>query len=115
MLRQNVPVVIRIVNFDDGLHSMYAPSLGVNILALPGKHATPEAKEQPGAVGLEEYTENGVVPHVTTYTFTPTKAGFFRWHCTIPCDGGRTKHWAMSESKYGPDQNGYMAGYFVVR
>ncbi|MDA8049344.1 MAG: hypothetical protein M0002_04940 [Rhodospirillales bacterium] len=98
VLKKGVPAVIRVINYDDGLHSMYAPGLGVNTIMMPGKHV--------GAT---------LQPTTTTFTVTPTKTGLFRWQCTIPCDGGINEHWAMSAGFDGHSQVGYMAGFFVVR
>lgn len=85
-------VTISIDNTDDGQHTMTAPELGLNIL-VPGK--------KDGQDG------------VATYTFTPTKAGNFRWFCAIPCDSDNN-YWDMQASVDGPDQSGFMAGAFTV-
>ncbi len=79
-----------------------------------GRRVATDASVKLGAGGADDEAENGVRPTITEVTFTPTRTGLFRWHCTIPCDGSNG-HWAMSESPYGPGQNGYMAGYFIVR
>ncbi len=92
VLKKGVPVTLRVVNYDDMVHSVTAPGLGLNLIAAPGKD-----------VG------DNVVPVTTTVTFTPTATGEFRWHCMGPCDP-----WSMTASFDGPDRNGYMAGYFMV-
>lgn len=107
MLKKGVPTELRIINYDDGPHSMYAPGLNLDVLVMPGKRVPIEASVSPAPHSF-------IRPTVTTATFTPAHAGIFRWHCTMPCDG-ENGHWAMSMSPLGPDQNGYMAGYFVVR
>jgi len=76
-----IPVTVTVENFDSGMHSLTAPSLGVNQM-------------------MKAATKDGV-PAVTTFTFTPTKAGDFDWKCIVPCDGAGG--WAMSHT-------GYMAG-----
>ena len=63
VLKKGVPTELRIVNYDDGPHTMYAPALNLDVLVMPGKRVPIEA----------------------------------------------------SVSPLGPDQSGYMAGYFVVR
>jgi hypothetical protein len=50
----------------------------------------------------------------TTYTFTPTKKGQFRWHCIFPCDSGSGKGTPMKTSFDGQDADGFMAGYIEV-
>jgi len=86
------PVTISIQNMDEMPHSMTAPELGLNIMI-------PAAKDgKPGTVD---------------FTFTPTKAGTFRWYCAIPCDGD-THGWAMTPSAKGFGQEGFMAGTINV-
>ena len=92
VFQQGVPVTLKIVNHDDMVHTITAPGLGLNIIVQPAQKV------------------NGkLVPKVTTATFTPKKAGDFRWHCMGPCDP-----WTMQKSFDGPDRDGYMAGHFVV-
>lgn len=86
------PVTISIQNMDEMPHSMTAPELGLNIVV-------PAAKDgKPGTVD---------------FTFTPTRAGTFRWYCAIPCDGD-TQGWAMTPSAKGFGQEGFMAGTIHV-
>ena len=54
-----------------------------------------------------------VTPTTTTFTFTPTKAGVFRWFCTLPCDD-EAKYWAMSQGFGGLGKEGFMARFIVV-
>jgi uncharacterized cupredoxin-like copper-binding protein len=115
VLHKGVPVTISVINYDDAMHSITAPDLGVNIMIKPGVHTKGGENDQANAAeDVDTTPEDGVKPTVTTYTFTPNKVGEFRWNCMIPCDGGKTKHWAMSPGAGGPDQIGYMAGYFTV-
>lgn len=86
------------VNHDDMPHSFTAPGLHVNVIVKAATH-------QKGSEAIK--------PTETVYTFTPTKAGQFRWHCNMPCDGG-AKRWAMKAGTNGRDQQGFMAGYVVV-
>lgn len=83
---QGVPTTITVYNYDSGQHSITSPTLGLNI----------QLKGSP---------KNGV-PGVTTYTFTPTKAGDFTWQCVVPCDT-EANGWAMSH-------DGYMMGKITV-
>ncbi len=83
-----------IYNYDEGPHTITCGALGLNIIIKPAVKA-------------------GKIPSRTVCIFTPRKKGTFRWHCVMPCDGGG-HHWAMSQSKQGLCQNGYMAGYFIV-
>jgi plastocyanin len=96
-LKVGTPVDLTIVNYDEGPHSITSKQMGLNIMVKPG----------------HEQADGSVTPVTTEYSFTPTKKGVFRWHCAIPCDKGG-KFWAMSKGYDGPDQDGYMAGYFVV-
>ena len=96
VLKKGVPATIKVINYDEGAHSITAPSLGLNLTIKPGieKGAT-------------------VTPVTTTFTFTPTKTGVFRWWCALPCD----KHqnfWAMNKGYGGPGKEGFMAGSIVV-
>lgn len=112
VLHKGVPVTMRIVNYDDAMHSITSGPLGVSIMIKPGtdvKKGDTEAKNAPE----EMKPENGVKPAVTTYTFTPSQVGQFRWNCVVPCDG-KPDHWAMTKSFDGMGHDGYMAGYFFV-
>ena len=86
-------VTISIANFDDMPHSWTSPDLGINIMLPPAKSED--------------------TPTITTYTFTPKKAGTFRWFCAIPCDSD-TDGWAMKMSAKGPGQDNFLAGYVTV-
>ena len=106
VLWKGVPVTMTVVNYDDGAHAIAAPDLGVVITIKPG---TREKK----AVDVEpEGKHPHIMPSVTTVTFTPKKAGTFRWFCTHMCDG--PSHWSMSAGYDGPAQDGFMAGFFRV-
>lgn len=96
VLRKGVPVTFTVINLDDMRHSISAPGLGVNITIKPGV----------------DRKDGGIAPTKTTFTFTPAKAGEFRWYCLFPCD--MPTHWAMSASYDGPGQNGFMAGVIRV-
>jgi heme/copper-type cytochrome/quinol oxidase subunit 2 len=98
VLKVGVPVTLTVVNYDEGPHSITAPNLGLNLMLKSGK-------EQP---------DKSVIPVTTTFNFTPAKKGVFRWFCALPCDD---KHgaWDMKAGYSGPDKEGFMAGFFVVR
>jgi heme/copper-type cytochrome/quinol oxidase subunit 2 len=96
VLRKGARVAVTVVNLDDMKHSITAPGLGVNIMIKAGMDR-----------------KNGTIaPSTTTYTFTPAKAGEFRWYCLFPCD--MPQHWAMTASYDGPDRDGFMAGIIRV-
>lgn len=76
---QGVPVTITIYNFDNMKHSVTSSDLGLNIQANPSK-------------------KDGD-PGVTTVTFTPSKAGDFKWQCVDPCDTDNNQ-WSMSHDGY---------------
>lgn len=99
VLKAGEPVTITIVNYDDTTHSLTAPDLGLNIVVKPGKDVA----------GSDQVT-----PVATTFTFTPTKKGQFRWHCMFPCDTGSGKGVAMKSTFDGQDADGFMAGYIEV-
>jgi len=86
VLRKGVAVTFTVINFDDMHHSITAPGI--------------------------DRRNGAITPSTTTYTFTPTKAGQFRWFCVFPCD--MPTHWAMSASYDGPDRDGFMAGIIRV-
>lgn len=89
-------VVVTVYNYDEGPHTITAAGLKLNV-SVPG------AKDE----------EKGI-PSKTVFTFTPTKAGTFRWHCALPCDKGQG-YWAMSSGPSGkPDRDRFMAGYITV-
>jgi len=81
------PVMVTVYNLDTSAHSFTSTSLGLNVTMAPAP-------------------KDGV-PGVTTFTFTPKKAGVFHWLCVIPCDNGGQHAWAMTH-------DGYMAGNVVV-
>lgn len=85
-------VTVTILNYDDVIHSFTAPDLGLNVIIQPAKDGQPTA---------------------TTFTFTPTKAGKFRFYCAIPCDTDAAG-WAMNSDAGGRGQEGFMAGYVNV-
>lgn len=86
-------VTITVANFDDQPHSFTSPELGVNMMLPP-------------ATGVDQ-------PTITTFTFTATKAGKFRWFCAIPCDAD-TQGWAMNSGPNGVGQDDFLAGYITV-
>jgi heme/copper-type cytochrome/quinol oxidase subunit 2 len=92
-------VTIKVINYDEGPHTFTVPSLNLNEMIQAGN---------------EDEDTGKVTPVTTTFTFTaPDKSGTYRWHCTVPCDG-HANGWAMTDSKDGPGQDGYMAGYVIV-
>jgi uncharacterized cupredoxin-like copper-binding protein len=97
VLKAGQPVVLTIINYDEGAHTITAEKMGVNIQVKAG----------------HEQKDGSVTPVTTVARFTPTKKGIFRWHCLLSCDKGG-HYWAMSQGYDGPGQDGFMAGYFIV-
>lgn len=93
VLRAGEPVRLTFVNYDDGRHTFTAPDLGLNIQIKPGL----------------DLSNGNVAPTVTTYTFTPSRKGTFRWFCAYKCDP-----WTMVPGVSGPSREFYMAGYITV-
>lgn len=91
-VKVGVPVTITITNKDDVMHSMTSPDLGLNIV-IPAK------------------TDKG--DGTVSYTFTPTKAGTFRWFCALPCDTDNAG-WDMTSDASGVGQTNFMAGTITV-
>lgn len=87
------------VNYDDMAHSFTSSSLHVNVIVKAATHKA---------------GSDAIVPTKTVYTFTPKKAGQYRWHCMMPCDKGDGAGWAMKSTGGGQDEIGYMAGYVEV-
>jgi Cupredoxin-like domain len=87
------PVTISIKNTDEMPHSLTSPDLKLNIM-IPG-------------------AKNGKAATVN-FTFTPSKAGTYRWWCAVPCDTDNNA-WAMTSSSSGPGQDGFMAGTITVQ
>jgi heme/copper-type cytochrome/quinol oxidase subunit 2 len=96
VLRKGARVSVTVVNLDDMKHSITAPGLGVSIMIKAGV----------------DRKNGSIAPSTTRYTFTPAKAGEFRWYCVFPCD--MPQHWAMSASYDGPGRDGFMAGIIRV-
>jgi plastocyanin len=98
VIKAGVPVTLTVVNYDEGPHSITAPDIDLNLIMKGGK----------------EQKDGSVIPVTTTFNFTVNKKGVFRWYCALPCD---EKHgsWDMTPSSAGPGQDGFMAGYIVVR
>ena len=69
---------------------MIAPDLGLHIVVNAGL----------------DLPNGNTAAEVTTYTFTPTKKGTFRWFCAVPCDA-----WAMEAGPAGP---GRVLGYNLI-
>ena len=78
-INANEPVELTIYNFDDGTHTLTANDLGVNIKI--------DGSKKKGD------------PSVTTYKFTATKTGTFKWLCADKCDG-ENGQWAMAHEDY---------------
>ena len=60
------PVQVTVVNFSREYHTFTIPGLHVSALIFPAR---------------------GLTPKTTTFTFTASKAGVFKWHCAF-CAGG---------------------------
>lgn len=86
-------VTIQVVNFDDMPHGMVFQDLGISELITAG----------PG----------GGKSTTTTFSFTASKAGTFRWYCPMPCDTDNAQ-WAMKADTSGADKLGFMAGTITV-
>lgn len=97
VLKAGEPVELTVINYDEGPHTITAPDMNLDLVVKPGI----------------EHADKTVTPVSTTFTFTPSKKGNFRWYCKLPCDAGHG-YWAMSQGFGGPDKEGYMAGEFVV-
>ncbi|HEV2359123.1 MAG TPA: hypothetical protein VGZ23_16140 [bacterium] len=97
VLHAGTPVRFTIINYDDMPHTMTAPDLDLNIMLKPGL----------------DLSNGNITPGITTYTFTPSKKGTFRWSCVIPCDTGNAG-WAMAVEGAGLGRIGYQAGYIDV-
>jgi hypothetical protein len=102
-VKSGVPARLVITSYDVMPHSVTAPGLGLNVTIKAGK-AT-------GHMGMGEMEM--VTPVTTTVTFTPPKAGIFRWFCAMPCDDD-AKYWAMGQGYSGPGKEGFMAGFIAV-
>lgn len=50
---------------------------------------------------------------ITTFSFSATKAGTFRWYCPMPCDTDAAQ-WAMHAGITGMGKEGFMAGTITV-
>jgi hypothetical protein len=88
-------VTVTVYNFDEGPHTITSKALGLNV---PIAGATNEEKG---------------IPSKKVFSFTPKKAGSFRWFCSVPCDAGQ-HYWAMAKTKQGIGRDGYMAGHITV-
>jgi plastocyanin len=88
-------VSVTLYNYDEGPHTITNKALGLNVTI-------------PGAKNEELGT-----PSKTVFSFTPKKAGTYRWYCSLPCDKGQG-YWAMAVTKKGIGRDGYMAGYITV-
>ena len=90
------PVTLSVINYDEGGHTITCDGLNL---------------DQQIQAGIA--SGNDVKPVTTTFTFTPQKAGVFRWVCNVKCDKGGN-YWAMTDGYDGPGQDGFMAGFIVV-
>jgi hypothetical protein len=104
-VKRGIPVRLVITSYDVMPHSITASGLGLNVMIKAGKAA--------GNMGMGMGEMEKVIPTLTTFTFTPTKAGMFRWFCAYPCDDD-SKYWAMGQGFGGPDKEGFMAGFIAV-
>ncbi|SRR6266487_2529296 len=85
-------VTIVVDNYDDMMHGMFFPELGITKMIAAGEDDQPTQ---------------------TTFSFTATRAGTFRWYCPVPCDTDNGQ-WAMKADGAGPGQDGFMAGTVTV-
>lgn len=88
-------ISVTVYNYDEGPHTITNKALGLNVTI-------------PGAKNEELGT-----PSRTVFSFTPKKAGSYRWYCSLPCDKGQA-YWAMAVSKKGTARDGFMAGTITV-
>jgi plastocyanin len=113
VVKAGLPVHLTLVNHDDGAHTMTLDSSNAGF--------GPFMVKPWDAVG------QNVKPVNSTFDFTPTKKGAFRWHCEVFCDDA-ANHWAMGHAiapmanhggALGPSSQkaevGFMAGYILVR
>jgi plastocyanin len=110
-VKVGVPVKVTVINYDEGAHSLVAPDLGLSVTIKPGKE--PKGQSAKDKETAKDEIGEGVQPVTTTFTFTPTKAGVYRWYCSLPCDAGQG-YWAMGMGYSGPGKEGSMAGFIVV-
>lgn len=87
-------VTIEVKNLDDVPHGMSFPDLKINKMIAAGKDGAPS---------------------ITTFTFTATSPGTYRWFCPIPCDTDNNM-WAMTPDGTGKglSRDKFMAGYITV-
>jgi plastocyanin len=90
-------VSIVVTNYDDVPHGMVFATLGITQLVKAG----------PGCVNTEACKVGEST--VTTFSFTATKPGVFRWYCPMPCDTDNGQ-WAMHSDTTGNGMAGFMAG-----
>jgi heme/copper-type cytochrome/quinol oxidase subunit 2 len=109
VLHRGVPVTFKIVNYDDGMHTIFAPDLDLNITIEP---ATPGKAQKASVEDDNAENVSANTPTTTTFTFTPEERGEFRWWCVAMCDA--PSHWAMSDDYDGPARDGFMAGKIKV-
>jgi uncharacterized cupredoxin-like copper-binding protein len=112
VVKAGQPLKVTVYNYDDGMHSITSPSLGLNVIIAGGKESKPES----ASVESKEFKLNlgeKVDPGVTTFTLSIKKAGTYYWYCALPCDG-QNAHWAMNAGPGGKGQVGTMGGYIVV-
>lgn len=110
--KAGVPLQVTVYNYDDGMHSITSPALGLNVLLTGGKEAKSDSKATEATefeLGLGEKVDAGV----TTFTITVKKPGTYYWYCAMPCDGQNQK-WAMIGGPQNHGKPGYMGGYIVV-
>jgi plastocyanin len=88
---------ITVINYDESPHSITSPDAKVNFTMKAGVM---------GKGGK-------ITPTTSTFTFTPTTKGVYRWYCVYPCDKGHGM-WAMGQGYGGPGKEGFMAGYIIV-
>lgn len=98
VIKAGVPVTFTVTNYDEGPHTITAPDMGINLQVKPGN----------------EVSKGKVLPIKTTFNFTASKPGIYRWYCALPCDEGHGA-WDMTSGYSGPDKEGFMAGFFVVQ
>jgi len=88
-------ITVTVYNYDEGPHTITNKALGLNVKIAGAKN------------------EVQGTPSRTVFSFTPKKAGSYRWYCSLPCDKGQA-YWAMAVSKKGMGRDGFMAGTITV-
>jgi plastocyanin len=90
-------ITVTVINEDHEYHTMTCPGLAID--------------QEMTAADMD--ARGKIVPVRTTFTFTASQSGVYRWFCRYACDQ-QSHMWAMGAGYTGRGKEGFMSGRIIV-